>query len=45
MATNRVQYICGCGYRTKSVEEAERHSDKEDHTLTAGGTIEKDSKR
>ena len=42
MATVKVKYHCGCGYSTDKVEEAVKHSDEKGHTLTAGGTIEKD---
>lgn len=42
MASVKVQYTCGCGYSTKKLEEAVKHSDERKHTLTATGTIEKE---
>jgi len=43
MASVKVKYVCGCGYSTSKLEEAVEHSNKEKHTLTANGTIEKES--
>lgn len=45
MATNEVKYNCGCGYSTRKLEEAMRHSDKENHTMFATGEIKKDGVR
>jgi len=42
MASVKVKYSCGCGYSTGELEEAIKHSDEQKHTLTAGGTIEKE---
>jgi len=41
MATVKVKFQCGCGYQTKNVEEAVKHSDEKHHSLTVLGTIEK----
>ncbi len=30
---------CGCGYRSKSLEEAAKHSDSSNHRMTIQGTI------
>ena len=30
---------CGCGYKTKRLEEAEMHSDETHHTLTVLGSV------
>lgn len=43
MATNNVKYSCGCGYSTKKVDEAVRHSDENNHTMFATGEIKKDN--
>lgn len=42
MAKVDVNYTCGCGYTTKSLEEAVRHSEQEQHTLTVLGAIRKE---
>jgi len=42
MASMKVKYNCGCGYSTDNLEEAVKHSDEKNHTLTATGTIEKE---
>ena len=42
MASNKVKYTCGCGYSTGNLEEAIKHSDNKNHTLTANGSIDKD---
>jgi len=41
MASVNVKYSCGCGYSTKKLEEAVKHSDKEHHSLTVLGEIRK----
>lgn len=44
MASVKVKYTCGCGFSTSELEEAVKHSDEQNHTLTAGGTVEKDKR-
>ena len=44
MARNNVTYSCGCGFSTKDLEEAGKHADETNHTLTANGTVHPDSK-
>ena len=36
---SKITYNCGCGYHTKKLEEAEKHSNSRKHILTALGTI------
>lgn len=42
MASIQVVYQCGCGFRTTLLEEAVKHSDLKNHTLTVLGTIQKE---
>lgn len=44
MARIDVKYDCGCGYSTKSLEEAIKHAESQKHTLTALGTIKPENK-
>lgn len=44
MASVSIKYGCGCGYRTDKLEEAIKHSDQDNHSLTVLGTITKDNK-
>lgn len=39
MADVDISHNCGCGYKSRSLEAAVRHSDTEHHTLTVLGTI------
>ena len=45
MADVQLGINCGCGYKTKRLEEATEHSDKMHHTLTVYGTIKPDVDR
>lgn len=45
MADVKVKYHCGCRFSTKDPEEAIKHCNEKNHTLTAVGTIEKDQKK
>ena len=45
MASVSVNYNCGCGFKTKSLEEAVRHSDEKNHILTALGLITPKTKK
>ena len=39
MADANIDYNCGCGFKTKRLEEAKKHSDSADHRMTVLGTI------
>ena len=39
MADVNIDYHCGCGYKTKRLEEAIKHSESSRHTLGVLGTV------
>lgn len=40
MAIISVEYVCGCGFRTRKIEEASVHCDSRAHVITSiNGTI------
>ena len=39
MASIHISFDCGCGFSTRSLEEAVQHSDALYHTLTVSGTV------
>jgi len=39
MASVKIDYTCGCGFRTRSLEAAVEHSDDEHHSLVVLGEI------
>lgn len=39
MAISKIQYTCGCGYKTKYESRAQEHADLEQHDMTVIGTI------
>lgn len=41
MATVQITYNCGCGFSTKSQDEAVVHANTTKHTLTVHGLIKK----
>ena len=45
MAVVSVKYQCGCKYSTEKPEEAVKHCDDRQHTLTVLGTIQPDNKK
>jgi len=45
MADVKVKFHCGCGFSTTESEEAVKHCNEKNHTLTAVGTINKDQKK
>ena len=45
MATVKISYNCGCGYRTGNIAEAVLHSDTTNHSLDVVGRIVKDQKK
>jgi hypothetical protein len=44
MAKIKIAYSCGCGFKAEILEEAVKHCNDNQHTLTVNGTIEKDVK-
>jgi hypothetical protein len=40
----KVEYCCGCGYKTENELEAVLHSEKKNHSLFITGTITKADK-
>lgn len=43
MARVNIIHVCGCGYRSKSLEEATLHSDAKHHQMETHGTIVPDN--
>ena len=39
MAIVLINYVCGCGFRRNTIEEAIKHVDETRHTLNVAGTI------
>ena len=39
MAITGIVYRCGCPFKTTSIEEAEKHCDRENHTMFSQGEI------
>ena len=44
MTDVNLMVYCGCGYRTKSLEEAVKHSESTNHSMVIQGTIIPDKK-
>jgi len=44
MARVNLSFNCGCGFKCPTLEEAVKHSDEKQHTLTAAGTVSKNKK-
>lgn len=45
MATVKISFNCGCGYRTENIAEAVLHADTANHSLDVVGRITKDQKK
>ena len=45
MASVRITYFCGCGFRTEALEAAIRHSEEKMHTLDVHGIITSPKKK
>ena len=41
MAQIKIQFVCGCGFKTNSPVTATEHSDAEKHSLTIQGSVQK----
>ena len=40
MAIWNIHYVCGCGYKTKDSDEAEKHADKSGHKVLVAGFVD-----
>jgi len=45
MASVKITYFCGCGFRTEALEEATKHSDEKGHTMDVQGIIHTSKKK